>query len=334
MENDTAAGGFKRREKTFESRKDGLKPRGRENDFSTAQNARRVAKRIPEAAEKFRDTRQDHFLSALSPNLNVMIKAVQKAGRSLMRDFGEVEHLQVSRKGAADFVSAADMNSERILRAFLKEARPRYGFLMEESGVVAGADTSHHWVIDPLDGTMNFLHGIAHFSVSLALREDNEIIAGVVYNPVTNELYYAEKGGGAWSMTFSGNYRLRVSGRRNFNESVVATGIPHLGHGHAETFIEQLKPMMALTGGVRRMGAASLDLAYVAAGKLDCFWEEDLKPWDVAAGVLLVKEAGGHVCTLDGDEKTKTVLEGKSIVAANDNLYAPFMRLLKNKAQK
>lgn len=283
-----------------------------------------------EAVEKFRDSRQDRFLSALSPNLNVMIKAVQKAGRNLMRDFGELENLQVSRKGTADFVSSADTYAEKTLREYLKEVRPRYGFLQEESGELKGTDTSHRWVIDPLDGTTNFLHGIGHFAISLALQEDKEIIAGVIYNPITADLFYAEKGNGAWVITAGGTRRLRVSVRNRLNDAVVATGIPHLGHSDPERFAKQLAPMMANTAGVRRMGSASLDLAFVAAGKFEGFWEEDLKPWDVAAGILLVKEAGGHVCTLDGSEKVEDIMTGGTILAANDSLYAVLQRTLKN----
>lgn len=282
-------------------------------------------------AEKMRDNRQDHFLSSVSPNMNVMIRAVQRAGRSLMRDFGEVEHLQVSRKGLADFVSSADMNSERTLREFLKEARPRYGFLTEESGAVTGADTSHRWVIDPLDGTTNFLHGIPFFSVSLALQEDNEIIAGVVMNPATNELFYAEKGCGAWMMTYTGQFRLRVSSRSDLIDAVLGTAIPCPAYGNPVTFGDCLDKAMTQAAGTRCLGSTALDLAYVAAGKFDGYWVEGEKPWDVAAGLLLVKEAGGRVCTPDGDEKVKSVLESKAMMASNDALYAKFAKMLARK---
>lgn len=311
----------------FENRdaKDGAEaPRRRKT-----QEVRVFDKKRPSKPDRFKDTRQDSFLSSLSPNLNVMIKAVQRAGRSLMRDFGEVEQLQVSRKGIADFVSSADMNAERILRETLKEARPRYGFLTEESGAVTGADTSHRWVIDPLDGTTNFLHGIAYFSISLALQEDNEIIAGVVYNPVTNELYYAEKGGGAWSMTFSGNYRLRVSNRSNLTDALCGVAIPCPAYGNRDRFVSRINEVMTKTTGARCLGSTALDLAYVAAGKFDAYFVEGEKPWDVAAGILLIKEAGGHVCTLDGDEKVKSVLESPSMMAANDSLYTKFYKMFK-----
>lgn len=276
----------------------------------------------------FRESRQDKFISSLSANLNVMIQAVKRAGRGLMRDFGELENLQLSQKGAADFVSTADTNSEKALREYLLKVRPRYGFLQEEGGEIKGEDTSHRWIIDPLDGTMNFLHAVPHFAISLALQEDQEIIAGVIYNPATSDLFYAEKGFGAWMLTASGSSRLHVSKRSALNESVVVTGIPHLGHGNAERFVGQLMPMMTKTGGVRRMGAASLDLAYVAAGRFECYWEEDIKPWDIAAGMLMVREAGGRVCTTSGDETPKTILTDGTILAANSLQYEVFKNMI------
>ena len=278
-------------------------------------------RRSADPVEEFRNSRQDRFISSLSANLNVMIQAVQKAGRGLARDFGELEKLQVSKKGAADFASSADLNSEKTLREYLLKARPRYGFLQEEEGIVAGADTSHRWIIDPLDGTTNFLHAIPHFAISLALQEDKEIIAGVIYNPISGDLFYAEKGGGAWAMTASGSCRLHVSDRNKMQEAVVVTGVPHLGHGVPDKFILQLMPMMQKTAGVRRMGSASLDLAYVAAGRFECYWEEGIKPWDIAAGMLIVKEAGGRICNFKGKEDSLTVLNDGTIVATNDLLF-------------
>ncbi|MCQ2965284.1 MAG: inositol monophosphatase [Alphaproteobacteria bacterium] len=257
-----------------------------------------------------------------------MIQAVQKAGRNLIRDFGELENLQVSQKGAADFASSADINTEKTLREYLLKVRPRYGFLQEESGEIAGLDTSHRWIIDPLDGTTNFLHAIPHFAISLALQEDQEIIAGVIYNPITNDLYYAEKGNGAWALTPSGSTRLHVSGRTNLNEALVATGIPYLGHGDTTLFKRQLDIMMKSTCGVRRMGAASLDLAYLAAGKFECYWEKDIKPWDIAAGLLLVKEAGGRICDFDGEESFKHILNSNTVIATNSYQYDSFRKIL------
>ena len=271
--------------------------------------------------EKFRDSRQDRFISSLSANLNVMIQAVQKAGRGLARDFGELENLQVSKKGAADFASSADLNSEKILREYLQKARPKYGFIMEEGGVIKGSDTSHEWVIDPLDGTTNFLHAIPHFAISLALKEDKEIVAGVIYNPISGDLFYAEKGGGAWALTASGSCRLHVSNRNKMKEALVVTGIPHLGYGEPDKFILQLMPMMENTAGIRRMGSASLDMAYVAAGRFECYWEEGIKPWDIAAGMLIVKEAGGRVCTFNGNEEPFSILNDGTIIATNDLLF-------------
>lgn len=282
--------------------------------------------RKPDPVEQYRESRQDRFISSLSANLNVMIQAVQKAGRGLARDFGELEKLQVSQKGAADFASTADFNSEKTLREYLLKVRPRYGFLQEEGGEIKGADTSHRWIIDPLDGTSNFLHAIPHFSISLALQEDKEIIAGVIYNPITGDLFYAEKGGGAWALTATGSCRLHVSDRNRLNEAVVVTGIPHLGHANPENFIRQLMPMMQKTAGVRRMGSAALDLAYVAAGRFECYWEEDIKPWDMAAGLLIVKEAGGRVCNFNGKEDLFEIVNGSSVIASNDYLFNSFKK--------
>ncbi|SDF24602.1 inositol monophosphatase family protein [Thalassobaculum litoreum] len=255
---------------------------------------------------------------------NVVFKACQKAARSLRRDFGEVENLQVSKKGPADFVSTADKQAEKLLYEELKHARPKYGFLMEESGTVEGTDPNkQRWIIDPLDGTLNFLHGIPHFAISVALEEKGEIIAGAVYQPLTDEFYWAEKGAGA----YLNDRRLRVSGRRNMQESVMATGIPVTGlGGDHNTFIAQQLAVMGATAGVRRFGAAALDLAWVASGRFDGYWEHKLNPWDIAAGLLLVKEAGGYVSDFAGRTE---VLESGDVVAANDALHAPLLKLLR-----
>lgn len=259
-----------------------------------------------------------------SANINVMVRAAEKAGRALLRDFGEVEQLQVSRKGPADFVSVADTKAERIVRRELEKARPGFGFLMEEGGAVAGSDKDRRWIIDPLDGTTNFLHGLPHFAVSIGLEERGEIVAGVVYDPVKDEIFWAEKGVGA----FVGDRRMRVSGRGRLADSLLATGIPYLGHqegaGHRE-FMAQMQAAMAQTSGVRRWGAASLDLAYVAAGRYDGFWESGLSPWDVAAGVILVREAGGYVSQIDNRPHR---LDSPTILAANDRLHNDFVKLL------
>lgn len=257
-----------------------------------------------------------------SPLINVMVMAAQKAARRLVRDFGEVEHLQVSKKGPADFVSTADHMAEATLKAELTRARPTYGFLMEESGLVAGTDSSNQWVIDPLDGTTNFLHGIPHFAISIALVRDGEPFAGVVYEPVHDEMFWAEKGAGAH---LNGG-RLRVSARRKMEESLFSTGIPFQGVGDHPRFLKELNAVMGATAGVRRFGAAALDLAYVAAGRYDGFWESGLHPWDVAAGVVLVREAGGYVTEIGG---ARHRLESADILAANDHLHVPLGRVLK-----
>ncbi|MCB2109308.1 MAG: inositol monophosphatase [Rhodobacteraceae bacterium] len=259
-----------------------------------------------------------------SATINVMIAAAEKAARGLKRDFGEIEHLQVSRKGPGDFVSAADVKTEKTLVAELSKARPTFGFLLEEGGTKAGSDADHRWIIDPIDGTTNFLHGIPHFAISIALQHRDAIIAGVVLNPATDELYAAEKGQGA----YLNNRRIRVSARTRMDDAVIGTGIPHKGRldadGHKQ-FLGQLEKVMAATAGIRRAGTASLDLAYVASGRLDGFWELGLQPWDMAAGVLLVREAGGFVtdAATDGDPLTTG-----NIAAANPDLHAGLKGLI------
>ncbi len=257
-----------------------------------------------------------------SPIINVMVKAVTKAARNLKRDFGEVENLQVSKKGPADFVSQADVKAERALREELERARPDIGFLLEESakaGEKIGKDPV--WVGDPLDGTTNFLHGLPHFAVSLALVERGEPTAGVIYDPIKEELFIAERGKGA----FLNDRRLRVSGRSRMEESLLATGIPFKGAKDHPRFLGELERVMGESAGVRRWGAASLDLAYVAAGRYDGFWERDLQPWDWAAGILLVREAGGFVTQIDG---RAFQLEGSSVLATNPEINLALRKLL------
>ncbi len=261
-----------------------------------------------------------------SADINVMVRAAEKAGRALIRDFGEVEQLQVSRKGPADFVSAADIKAERIVRKELEKVRPDYGFLMEESGEIKGADTQNRWIVDPLDGTTNFLHGLPHFAVSIALERNGEVVSGVIYDPVKDELFWAEKGQGA----FIGDRRMRVSGRGRLADSLLATGIPFLGHdegeGHKKS-LAQVAAVMRTTSGVRRFGAAALDMAYVAAGRYDGFWEASLSPWDVAAGIIMVREAGGYVSEISGKAHK---LDSPTILASNDRLYTEIVKLLKS----
>jgi myo-inositol-1(or 4)-monophosphatase len=251
----------------------------------------------------------------------VMTGAAQKAARAMKRDFGEIEQLQVSQKGPADFVSAADIKAENILRTELAKARPRFGFLLEEGGEVPSEDGHHRWIIDPIDGTTNFLHGIPHFAISIGLEMDGEIIAGLVYNPIVEEMYYAEKGKGA----FLNDKRLRVSSRAHLTDSVIATGIPFHGRPGHKPFLKQLERVMGEVAGVRRMGTASLDLAYVAAGRCDGFWEMGLRPWDIAAGIILVREAGGFVTDLKGG---KDLMASGNVLAANPKLHKQLLGLL------
>lgn len=243
--------------------------------------------------------------------LNVMVGAALKAGRSLKRDFGEVENLQVSIKGPADFVSAADRKAEQILKVELLKARPGYSFLGEEGGKVEGSDETHTWIVDPLDGTTNFLHGIPHFAVSIGLERSGVLVAGVVYNPATDELYVAERGTGA----FLNDRRLRVSARTKPELSVVGCGVPHIARGDHVEFRNELKLAQARFGGIRRFGACSLDLAYVAAGRFDGFWERNLSSWDLAAGIVLIREAGGFVTDCDGHDN---MLVNGTVCAGNE----------------
>ena len=263
-------------------------------------------------------------MAVRSAIINVMGGAALKAARGLIRDFGEVEQLQVSVKGPGDFVSTADLRAEKVLRAELGKARPGYGMLFEEGGGEAGSDPRHRWIVDPLDGTSNFLHGIPHFAISIALERDGEIVAGVIYEPVRDEMFWAEKGTGA----FHNDRRLRVSARRHLAESLIGTGIPFIGRGDHPSYLATLAAVMASTSGVRRLGVASLDLAYVAAGRFDGYWEFNLSPWDLAAGILIIREAGGYVTDIGGGSG---MLARGDVLAANTHLHEPLMQLL-NKA--
>jgi myo-inositol-1(or 4)-monophosphatase len=264
-------------------------------------------------------------MAVRSALINVMAGAALKAARGLIRDFGEVEQLQVSIKGPGEFVSSADLKAEKTLKTELTKARPGYGFLMEESGVAEGSDKSHRWIVDPLDGTTNFLHGIPHWAISIGLAREDEIIAALVYEPLRDEVFWAEKGAGA----FVNERRLRVSARRNLADAVIGTGIPFRERGDHESYLKTLAAVMGATSGVRRFGSAALDLAYVAAGRLDGFWEFGLQKWDIAAGILLVREAGGYVTDMEGGHG---VLASGDVLAANDHLHLPLARLLKQAA--
>jgi myo-inositol-1(or 4)-monophosphatase len=254
--------------------------------------------------------------------LNVMIKAAYKAGRMLKRDFGEVEHLQVSLKGPANFVTVADHRAEETLREELERARPGYSFLGEEGGAREGSDKTHRWIVDPLDGTMNFLHGIPHFAISIACEREGAIVAGVIYNPVADELFTAERGKGA----FLNDKRLRVAARKRLADAVVACAFPHPSRGDTELARREHEAVQAKVTGLRRFGAAALDLAWVAAGRLDAYWERSLSPWDMAAGIALVREAGGFVSDPDGRDAMLTV---GGIVAGNEVLHRDLLGVLK-----
>jgi myo-inositol-1(or 4)-monophosphatase len=260
--------------------------------------------------------------------LTVIERAARKVAPQLRRDFGEVQHLQVSRKGPADFVSVADKKAEDTLVTELRKVRPDWGFLLEEGGEIEGDPMKPRWVIDPLDGTTNFLHGVPHFAISIAVQEPHrsgkgwgEVTTGLIYQPITDESYWAEKSRGAWRH----DQRLRVSGRRDLTEALVATGYPYHGHGEMAQFSRIFGAIAPAVAGVRRFGAAALDLAWVASGRYDGFWETGLSPWDVQAGILLVREAGGFVTDFRGGSEP---VERREILAANDALHSKLHKLL------
>ena len=263
-------------------------------------------------------------MNSRSALINVMMKAAEKAAKSLKKDFGEVEHLQVSRKGPADFVSTADMQSQKILREELAKARPNFGFVVEEADLAA--DTSgkaERWIIDPLDGTSNFLHGLPHWTVSIAAEREGEIVAGVIIDPIKNETFWAEKGVGA----YCNSKRMRVSARTDMRDCLIACGVPFAGVlARQPLFMPQLNAVMPKSAGVRRWGVASLDLAYVAAGRLDGYWESGLGYYDVAAGGLMVKEAGGFVVPIDTG---KHPLKDGDLIASNSAIHDTLVKLIR-----
>lgn len=265
-------------------------------------------------------------MSTQSALLKIMSDAARKAAKGLIRDFGELDALQVSRKGLGDFVTAADIKAEQVIFEALSAARPGYGFLGEERGMVEGSDKTHTWIVDPLDGTTNFLHALPHFAVNIALRQDlpgqaPQVIAGVTFNPITQELFWAERGKGC----FVNDRRLRVAGRKRLEDTLVATGIPFAGRpGHAQ-FLKELHALSQRVAGVRRYGSAALDLAFVAAGRFDAYWERNLKPWDLAAGLIMITEAGGTFASLDEGH----VLDTGTILAGNMDLQPQFTERLK-----
>ncbi len=259
--------------------------------------------------------------------ISVMDKAVRKAAPKLRRDFGEVSQLQVSRKGPSDFVSTADREAEDMIVEILQQSRPEWNFLLEERGIIEGKEGEPRWIIDPIDGTTNFLHGIPHFAISIAAEVRGEVVAGCVYQPLTDEFFWAERGKGA----FLHNKRMRVSGRRDMAEALIATGIPYNAHGDHADFRRQLDAVAPQVAGIRRFGSAALDLAWVAAGRYEGFWEKDLNIWDVAAGVLLVKEAGGFVTDYRGADKR--IMDGE-IIAANGALHSKLHKLVAGALRK
>ena len=261
-------------------------------------------------------------MSQWSANINVMMKAARRAGRSLMRDFSEVEQLQVSKKGPGDFVSKADIRAEQFLKEDLLGARENYGWLGEEGGEIKGADPTRRWIVDPLDGTTNFLHGIPLWAVSIALEHKGKIVAAVVFNPVLEEIYVAEKGGGAWL----NDRRIRVSARKNLNDMVIGTGIPIGDQSQFPKLIHEISRVFPATADLRRLGSAALDLSYVASGKLDGFWHRALNIWDIAAGVLLVQEAGGLVTSIDDDGDP---LKTGDIVAASVETHERLLKIVR-----
>jgi myo-inositol-1(or 4)-monophosphatase len=254
--------------------------------------------------------------------INVMVKAARRAGRNLKRDFGEVEHLQVSLKGPANFVTKADKRSEEMLYDDLSKARPGYGFIGEEGGSREGADKSHTWIVDPLDGTTNFLHGIPQFAISIGLQREGVMIAGLIYNPANDDLYIAERGKGA----FLNDQRLRVAGRRQLGECVIACGLPHIGRGDHELSRLEMAELQPRVAGLRRFGSAALDMAFIAAGRFDGYWERNLQPWDMAAGTIIVREAGGIVSGVGGDDDA---LKTGHVVCGNEHVHAELVKILK-----
>ncbi|MCA0929091.1 inositol monophosphatase family protein [Ruegeria profundi] len=257
-----------------------------------------------------------------SANLNIMIKAARKAGRSLVKDFREVENLQVSMKGAGDFVSKADIAAEAILKEELLGARPTYGWLAEEGGAIDGEDPTRRWIVDPLDGTTNFLHGLPHWAISIALEHKGKIVAGVIYDAAKDEMFFAEKGEGAWM----NDTRIRVSGRHRMIECIFSTGLPFGGRSDLPATLQDLARLMPVCAGVRRWGAAALDMAYVAAGRYEGFWERRLNAWDLAAGIIIVKEAGGLVQALNPEG---SVIDDGEVICSNEPIFDQFAKVIR-----
>ncbi|UWQ95068.1 inositol monophosphatase [Rhodobacteraceae bacterium M385] len=260
-----------------------------------------------------------------SANLNVMIKAARMAARSLQKDFREVEQLQVSSKGPGDFVSRADRAAQQVIKEELMAARPNYGFLGEEEAEIIGKDPTRRWIVDPLDGTTNFLHAMPHWAISIALEHKGEIVAGVVYDPAKDEMFFAEKGAGAW---LNDTQRLRVSARKRMSESVFSAGFPPDGGRYLPGVLRDLARLMPLCSGMRRNGAASLDLCWVAAGRFEGYWEYNLKPWDIAAGILIAREAGAFVEPIREDQ---SLLEDGHLICGTEAIFDQFAKVIRTR---
>ncbi len=260
-------------------------------------------------------------MPAHSALITIMDKAARKAAPRLRRDFNEVAQLQVSRKGPSDFVSNADRAAEKTIVEVLRQARPDWGLVLEEGGEIEGDPSRPRWIVDPLDGTSNFLHGIPHFAITIAVEQDGQIVSGLIYQPLTDESFWAEAGRGAWLQ----NQRLRVSARKDLGECLLATGVPFRGHGDFEQFDSILQAVAPNVAGIRRFGSAALDLAWVAAGRYDGYWEAGLNAWDVAAGILLVREAGGFVSDYRGGDKA---IERREVLASNGAIQSRLHKLL------
>ncbi len=289
-----------------------------------AQHRRRTSRPQPFDRHDRPLSREERVMASLSPHLNIMIKAVRRVGARLIRDFGEISSLQVSKKGPGDFVSNADLLAEKTLIELLSQARPDYGILSEETGEIAAQNDSRMtWVIDPIDGTINFLHALPTFSVSVALMEDQTVVCGVIFNPITNELYYAEKGRGAFLMTPTGNIRLRVSGRNRLEDALIASNA-----FRTKRNIDILTKVSEEVVSVRYNGSSTLSLACAAAGQFDAYVATQFKLWDIAAGVLLVTEAGGFVCDLGGKTDLPSLLESQTLLACNRDLKNPLLEKL------
>ena len=256
-----------------------------------------------------------------SPLINIMQKAAKKASRGLRRDFNELENLQVKTKGPANFVTASDIRTQKIIYDELSYAKPDWSFVMEESKPIENKNTKARFIVDPIDGTTNFMHGNPNFAISIAAEIDDQLEAAIIYSPITDEMFTAERGKGS----FLNDKRIRIATRKKLSESILITGIPHLGRGNKELFIKEMDIIIPEVAGIRRSGSAALDLAWIAAGRYDIFWERGLSIWDIAAGILLVREAGGFVKGIDGSDKD---LWNGNIISGNDDIILTFSEKL------